>query len=262
VNLPIPIPSVQQLEANSGAYNCNLPLANQLDPTLPVPAGAYVAKQPSYGPDSVWSYEMGEKARFADRRITLNADVYYIKWTNIQQVVSLTCGYPANINAGNAQAYGPEVETSFRVTDGLTFNVSGAYTKAVINDPNATAQAAGFTPGIKIINVPEYTAVASLDYLQPINDDYAATFHLSSSLVGPIEDQAYYRETLPSHNIVDVKTGVVARQWGAYFVVSNLTNKLAALTIDNTVFAWQQPTITRVSTNQPRTVGVDFTYKF
>jgi len=37
---------------------------------------------------------------------------------------------------------------------------------------------------------------------------------------------------------------------------------LAALTIDNTIFAWQQPTITRVSTNQPRTLGVDFTYKF
>ena len=42
----------------------------------------------------------------------------------------------------------------------------------------------------------------------------------------------------------------------------SLTNKVAALTIDNTVFAWQQPTITRVSTNQPRTFGVDFTYKF
>ncbi|HEY0342577.1 MAG TPA: TonB-dependent receptor, partial [Steroidobacteraceae bacterium] len=68
VNLPIPIPSVQQLEANSGAYNCNLPLANQLDPTLPIPAGAYVAKQPDYGPDSVWSYELGEKSRFDDRR--------------------------------------------------------------------------------------------------------------------------------------------------------------------------------------------------
>ena len=262
VNLPIPIPSIQQLENNSGAYNCNLPLANQLDPTLPIPPGAYVAKQPAYGPDSVWSYELGEKVRFDDRRIVVNADVYYIKWTNIQQVVSLTCGYPANINAGNAQAYGPEVETSFRLTDELTFNVSGAYTKAQINDPNATAQAAGFYPGIKIINVPEYTAVAALDYQQPINDNYAAAFHLSSSLVGPSEDQAYYRETLPSHNIVDLKTGIVARQWGAYFTLTNLTNKVAALTIDNTVFAWQQPTITRVSTNQPRTFGVDFTYKF
>ena len=36
----------------------------------------------------------------------------------------------------------------------------------------------------------------------------------------------------------------------------------AALTIDNTVFAWQQPTITRVSTNQPRTIGLGFETKF
>jgi outer membrane receptor protein involved in Fe transport len=262
VNLPIPIPTIQQLQNNGNAYNCNYPLANQLDPTLPLPAGAYVSKQPSYGPDQVWSYELGEKARFADRRITINADIYYIKWTDLQQVVSRTCGYPANINAGNARAYGPEVETSFRVTDGLTFNVSYSHTKAQINDPNATAQAAGFYPGIKIINVPEYTAIASLDYQQSINDNLNGSFHLSSSLVGPIEDQAYYRETLPSHNIVDVKTGVVGKQWGAYFFCTNLTNKLAALTIDNTVFAWQQPTITRVSTNQPRTYGIDLTYKF
>ena len=262
VNLPIPIPTVQQLQANPAAYNCNLPLANQLDPTLAVPNGAYVAKQPSYGPDSVWSYELGEKSRFDDRRFTFDADVYYIKWSKIQQVVSLTCGYPADINAGNARAYGPEVETSMRVTEGLTLSLSGAYTKAEINDPNAQAQAAGFAPGIKIINVPQYTAIASLDYQQPINDKLAAVFHLSSSLVGPIEDQAYFRETLPSHNLVDLKAGVVARQWAAYITATNLTNKLAALTIDNTVFAWQQPTITRVSTNQPRTIGIDVTCKF
>jgi outer membrane receptor protein involved in Fe transport len=221
-----------------------------------------VAKQPDYGPDSVWSYELGEKSRFDDRRITIDADIYYIKWTNIQQVVSLTCGYPANINAGDARAYGPEIETSFRLTDALTLNLSGAYTKAEINSPNATAQAAGFYSGIKIINVPQYTAIASLDFQQPVNDKLAAVLHLSSSLVGPIQDQAYYRETLPSHNIVDLKAGVVASQWGAYITATNLTNKLAALTIDNTVFAWQQPTITRVSTNQPRTIGVDLTYRF
>jgi iron complex outermembrane recepter protein len=262
VNLPIPIPTVQQLESNSAAYNCNLPLANQLNPSLPIPTGTYVSSQPAFGPDSVWSYELGEKSRFDDRRITINADIYYIKWTQIQQVVSLTCGYPADINAGNAQAYGPELETSFRLTDALTFNLSGAYTKADINDPSAAAQAAGFFPGIKIINVPQYTAVAAFDYQQPINDRLSGVFHLSSSLVGPISDQAYYRETLPSHNFVDLKAGILGPQWGAYLTGTNLTNKLAALTIDNTVFAWQQPTLTRVSTNQPRTIGVDFTYKF
>ncbi len=263
VNLPIPLPSVQTLEANPNAYNCNLPLANQLDPALGVPAGlSYVTKQPAYGPDSVLSFELGEKARFDDRRFTVNADVYYIKWTNIQQVVSLTCGYPYDTNAGNARAYGPEVETSARITEQLTFDISGAYTNAKINDPTVSAIAAGFTPGTDIINVPEYTMIASLDYHQPVAADLTGMFRVSSSLVGPIQDQAYYRETLPSHNTLDLRTGVFTGKWGAYFVATNLTNKLAALTIDNTVFAWQQPTITRVSTNQPRTLGLDFTWKF
>ncbi len=262
VNLPIPIPTVAQLQANPAAYNCNVPLANQLDPSLPVAPGAYVSKQPEYGPDSVWSYELGEKWRFADRRFTVNADFYYIKWTNIQQVVSLTCGYPANVNAGNARAYGPEVETSTRVTEGLYFNLSGAYTKAEINDPTPQAQAAGFYPGIRIINVPKYTVVAAIDYSHRLTEALNGMVRVTSTLTGPIEDQAYFREELPSHNILDIRAGVTGAKWGAYLYGTNLTNKVAALTIDNTVFAWQQPTITRVSTNQPRTYGVDFTYRF
>lgn len=262
VNLPIPIPTLQQLEANPNAYNCNVPLANQLNPALPVPPGSYVASQPTFGPDSVWSYELGEKWRFYDQRFTINGDIYYIKWTDIQQVVSLTCGYPADINAGNAQAYGPEIETSTRITEGLTFNLSYAYTHAVINDPNAAAQSSGFFPGIRVINVPKYTAIASLDYVHPINDSLSGVFHLTSSLVGPILDQAYYREELASHNLIDMRLGVTGGQWAAYLTGTNLTNKVAELTIDNTVFAWQQPTITRVSTNQPRTIGVDFQYRF
>jgi len=261
-NLPIPIPSIQQLQSNPAAYNCNLPLANQLNPDLPIPAGAYVSSQPGFGPDSVWSYELGEKARFADSRFVVNSAVYYIKWTDIQQIVSLTCGYPANINAGNARSYGPEIETVTRITDAWSFNLSGAYTKAEINDPNPTAIAAGFYPGIPIINVPKYEVIASLDWHQTLNDRLTGIFHVMSTLTGPMSDQAYYRETLPSHNLIDARFGVTATKWGAYLFGTNLTNKVAALTINNTTFAWQQPTITRVSTNQPRTIGLEFSYIF
>jgi iron complex outermembrane recepter protein len=262
VNLPIPIPTIQQLEANPAAYNCNVPLANQLNPALPVPTGTYLSQQPTYGPDYVWSYELGEKARFDDQRFTINGDIYYIKWYKIQQVVSLTCGYPYDTNAGNARAFGPELETSTRITDRLTFNLSATYTDATINEPNQAAQAAGFYPGIPIINVPKYGAIAALDYHQPLSDNLTGVFRLSSSTVGPIHDQAYYREVLPSYTLLDLRAGVTSERWGAYLFSTNLTDKVAALTINNTIFAWQQPTITRVSTNQPRTIGVDFNYRF
>ena len=79
---------------------------------------------------------------------------------------------------------------------------------------------------------------------------------------GNSEDQAAYRQVLPGHNSLDARVTISGDAWSAAIFGSNLTNKVAALTIDNTVFAWQTAAITRVSTNQPRTVGLDLRYKF
>ncbi len=248
-NLPIPLPTPAVLAVNPSAYNCGVGQVS-------------VSSQPSYTPDSVWSAEIGEKTRFADRRITVNADLYYIKWTNIQQVLSLTCGYPYNTNAGNAKSYGPELEISALLTTGLTFDLSGTFTQAYISDPTTAALASGITPGTRVLNVPKYTGVAALNYNAPLTGTLNGLFHLSSSLVGPNQDQAAVRQTLPSYNLIDARAGIASGPWSAAFFGTNLTNKVALQTINNTVFAWQTYAITRVSTNQPRTLGVDFQYKF
>ncbi len=248
-NLPIPLPSAEVLAINPSAYNCGV-------------GAVAVASQPSYSPDSVWSMEIGEKARFADRRISVNADFYYIKWTDIQQVLSLTCGYPYNTNAGNAKSYGPELEISALLADGLSLNLSGAYTQAYISAPSENAITSGITPGTRVLNVPKYTAVASLNYMVPLSSTFNGLFHLASSLVGPTQDQAAVRQNLPSYNLVDGRVGVQSGSWSAAVFGTNLTNKMAEQTINNTVFAWQTYAITRISTNQPRTIGVDFQYHF
>src|ERR1017187_8507293 len=248
-NLPIPLPTPQVLAVNPFAYNCA--------------AGAVtVTKQPDYAADSVWSVEVGEKARFFDRRLTVNADVYYIKWKDIQQVLSLTCGYPYNTNAGDAKSYGPELEVSGVITDGLTFDLSGTFTQAYVSSPNANALASGITPGSRVLSVPRYTGVASLNYTRAINDRLNGLLHVGSALVGPSDDQAAVRQELASYNLVDARMGVASGPWTAALFGTNLTNKQAFMTINNTVFAWQTYAITRVSTNQPRTIGLDFGYKW
>jgi hypothetical protein len=95
-----------------------------------------------------------------------------------------------------------------------------------------------------------------------LTEDYRLTGRLAESYVGPVEDVAYYRQTLGPYGLMDFRLGLGKSAWVASVFGTNLTNKHAALTIDNTVFAWQQPTITRVSTNQPRTIGVMFETKF
>ena len=248
-NLPIPLPSPEVLAINNYAYNCA--------------AGAVtVQSQPNYTPDSVWSAEVGEKARFADRRITVNADIYYIKWSDIQQVISLTCGYPYNTNAGNAKSYGPELELSALIAKGLTLDFSGSYNTAVINDPSANAIAAGITPGTRVLSVPKYSANLGLSYQPQITETMNGLLNVSNSWIGTVRDQAAYPQILPAYYLLDARAGVSSGPWGAYLYGTNLTNKEAALTINNTVFAWQTYAITRVSTNQPRTIGLDFQYKF
>jgi iron complex outermembrane receptor protein len=244
VNLPIPLNP-------AGFYYCG-----------PGTGASYLTSQPAYySPDDIWSGEVGEKAKLADRRFTLNADVFYVKWHNIQQLIVLSCGYPYNTNVGEAKSYGPEVEMAAKITDAITVDLSGAYTQAYISAPKDTP-GLPITPGERIDNIPKYTGDMSVTYETLLVDDYQFTGRIAESYVGPVSDVAYYRETLGSYGLMDFRLGVGKNAWKASVFGTNLTNKHAALTIDNTVFAWQQPTITRVSTNQPRTIGLGFETKF
>ena len=105
-------------------------------------------------------------------------------------------------------------------------------------------------------------AVAAEKPLQVVGAINAYTARLAEAYVGPVTDTAYYSEVLPSYGLMDFRMGFGKEPWVLSVFGTNLTNKHAALTIDNTVFAWQQPTITRVSTNQPRTIGLGFETKF
>ncbi len=137
-----------------------------------------------------------------------------------------------------------------------------AYNKAEINDPNAAAMASGITPGTRVLNVPRYTANAAVNYHVPITDQLNGLLNLSVSTVGPERDQSGYPQILPPYTLTDARAGVSSGPWGAYLFGTNLTNKVAELSINNTKFAWTTYAITRVSTNQPRTIGLDFQYKF
>jgi iron complex outermembrane recepter protein len=244
VNLPIPLNP-------SGFYYCG-----------PGTGASYLTSQPAYyAPDDIWSIEFGEKAKLADRRFTINADVFYVKWHNIQQLIVLSCGYPYNTNVGEAKTYGPELEASARITDEITVDLSGAYTQAYISEPKDTP-GLPLAPGTRIDNIPKYTANIALNYDTQLTQDYKLFGRLAEAYVGPVHDVAYYSETLGPYGLMDFRLGVGREPWTASLFGTNLTNKHAALTIDNTVFAWQQPTITRVSTNQPRTIGLAFETKF
>ena len=80
----------------------------------------------------MWDYEIGEKSKLFNNRLSINGDVYYIKWNGIQQTAVLPCGAQYIANAGNGRSFGPELEINAKLTDHWSVAASGAYTDAKI----------------------------------------------------------------------------------------------------------------------------------
>jgi outer membrane receptor protein involved in Fe transport len=238
----------------------------QVEPACNVP------NTPPFGPDTVWDYEVGEKSKLLDNRLTINADIYYIKWSGVQQSRVLTCGYTYYVNAGDARSYGPELEINARIASDWTVNASASYTDAKINHPTAlfAQQIAGSYYScptasnctVPILNVPKDQASLALIYSTQVLQRYQLTGRLSAFYVGTEVDEAYYFVNLPSYWISAARLGLASDHWSATLFVNNLNDRTAWLTANNTQFQFNIPGLVRISTNQPRTYGTEINYKF
>jgi outer membrane receptor protein involved in Fe transport len=89
---------------------------------------------PTFSPDKLWNYELGEKSTLLDGRATLDADIYDIEWKDVQTTVNVG-GINQLVNAGNARVQGAELSFGYRVLDQLTLGGSAAYTDAKLTTP-------------------------------------------------------------------------------------------------------------------------------
>lgn len=81
--------------------------------------------------DSLWSYELGSKNAFLDHRMQINASIFYIDWSNIQQNVYLSsCGEQFTANVGHAKSQGGDIELNYKPMESLTLNATAAYVDA------------------------------------------------------------------------------------------------------------------------------------
>ena len=211
-----------------------------------------------FGPDTVWSYELGEKARVMDHRLTINGDVYYEDWGGVQQQVAPACGFKFTANAGKATVYGAELEVGFKLTPELTITQNAGYTHAT---NSTTVPGAGVVSGDRLLDVPDWTANTTLTWEHPISDQFTFVGRVANIYVGSMQDITYTRNTLPGYDLVDLRAGITTHGWSAFFFVDNVTNKLALLSNTGALSA-NIPILNRVAVNQPRTIGVDLSFHY
>jgi iron complex outermembrane receptor protein len=136
-----------------------------------------LAVQPGFAPEDVWAYEAGIKTQAFDRKLTVNGNIFYYDYKNMQvgQIVNLQS---VLTNAAKSRIYGAELEVSARPVAGLELGMTAAYLNAryqnfCTGDP--TQPTAPISPGCDAANPvdltgntlprsPEFTATGTISY--------------------------------------------------------------------------------------------------
>ena len=201
----------------------------------------------AYHSDTVDSYEVGSKNQFLDRRLQFEGSLYYLRWHNIQQEISLpVCGYQYTGNLGEAESKGFDIQIQYEVIRNLIAEVSVGYTnakyiKAAYAEPvsatNPVASGLLANDGDAIgtpFGAPPWTVAFGAQYNFKLVDhsafarvDYEFTSHNSdlSPTLDPLT-QSYDAALVnpPSTNFISLRTGIDLHGVNASVFVDNLLN--------------------------------------
>jgi len=231
-------------------------------------------RPPLYDSDSVWSYEVGAKSKLFNGALGVQASVYQIDWSNIQQAVQLgNCGFQFTTNLGSARSRGFDLQAQLQVMDGLSVQAEVGYTNAeyqetIFGGPSATSPLV--TEGNNIL-APPWTVAVHGQYEFDIADnqkayiraDYSYRAEQTSVTPGLDPNNGGIDPTLtlpPAYNDLSFRAGV--RLWGAdasFFVTNALDQNVWAgrRSRDN-----NNATIFRSNIVRPRTFGLTVAYRY
>jgi iron complex outermembrane recepter protein len=110
-------------------YDVSKDLMTYVTFTTGFKAGGFsgAATSNTFGPEKVDSYEAGIKGSFFDRRLTLNADVFRMNYTGLQETAYTQTLASIVLNAAESVSQGLEVNGDWRVSEALRLHADLAY---------------------------------------------------------------------------------------------------------------------------------------
>jgi iron complex outermembrane receptor protein len=236
------------------------PLGNSCEANLMQIYGtsAFVPAPDTFGPDSVWSYELGGKWRTNDARVSVNGAAYFSHWFDAQQFVPLPCGFNFSTNTGDAHIYGGELEVEALLAPGLQLSANGAYTHAEFVASTVLPGVIAAN-GLKVQDVPLYTTNVALSYRHPLRDGLDLTARVENTYVASRTEVTYALYTIPPYALTNLRLGVDGGRWTATLFANNVFNRVAQLSnayqINISIATFQ-----RVTVVPPLTIGIEGTY--
>jgi len=219
---------------------------------------------PTFGPDRLWSYELGEKSSFLDRRATFNFDVYDILWKDIQVTVN-NGGVNQLENAGTARVTGAEMEFNYRIVSPLTVGGSAALTDARLSSTAPVIDVT--TVGVRLPLSPRFNFALLGTYDIDLFAGYRGSINVTDRWIGErnagfgTDKSPQYH--LSSYNITDLNLSVQAPYHLEYgFFVRNVFDRAGEVSATVLANEYNPASPVPVFLTQPRTVGLSINYKY
>ncbi len=131
----------------------------------------------AFDPEFLWNYEAGFKTDWFDRRLRINAAIYYMDWSDVQ----IRADNPAtpNIfdpfisNAGAAHSAGIELEVRARPRSDLELTLVASRVEAKYDEGSLPAPGGAGGPLDRLPFSPEFSVTAAADFRRDIGNGWS-----------------------------------------------------------------------------------------
>jgi iron complex outermembrane receptor protein len=203
-------------------------------------SGAFAA------PEHTTNYEGGFKAVLADRMLIVNAAAFHIDYSN--QQTSQTIAVPpfrTPIIIPKTRINGAEVEATLRLSSAVTLAGQLAYLDAKLVDGSMSPKA------------PKWSGSISGQLMQPLSDVW--TLNARADLSFHSAEYLFLNNTqrIPSNAFLSARIGIERKEWGAYLVGTNLTNRKESQ-MQSSLGAFYRT----IYPMEPRTYGIELRFRY
>lgn len=218
-------------------------------------AGLLPTITPSYGSDKVDNYEAGVKFDAFNRRLTIDATVFSIDWSDIQARLfgPAPTYYSYVTNAGSANIGGVEFSGSFKIAPPLTFSSNVTYQDAKLTSllPDSFAPGGGYASGTTLPGSSKWSVANNLVLDLP-HVSMAPTFEIAHRYISSAPVAFGNTNTRGNFSLFDLRaSATVIDHFRVMLFMNNVFNKRGIL---NAPFTDQ--TAPAYSVTRPRTFGL------
>jgi iron complex outermembrane receptor protein len=219
-------------------------------------AGGGLAIPLTFDPETLWTYEVGTKQQWFDRKLIFEGSIYYNDWKDVQtSMFAPGSALVITTNGGTVQGWGIDLSVLARPAAGLTLTATYGWNNMEFK--TATAEK---LPGDPVDYAVRQAWSASIDYRRPLfgdvkgfgrldyqhADDAQITFRNFAGQIVPI----------PSRDLFNARIGLDFGQFEASIFADNLTDE------DAPVITGPFGVISQNVEQRPRTVGVNVKARF